>query len=241
MGIKKVIRKLVLREKSSSEAFIEYLKNHGVTVGDNCYVPEPSSVLVDMTAPWLVTMGSNITLTHGVSILTHDYGWSVLKKSGSLRGSVLGSQAPVRIGNNVFVGINTVITKGVTIGDNVIIGAGSIVSKDCESGFVYAGNPAAKIISIEEYAFKRERKQYEEAKKLALCYRERYSCTPPKEIFMEYFMLFCNAQEAAAVPKFHSRMESGGNYDETVAYMNSRKPMFECYEEFLKECYSENT
>ncbi|MBR5773389.1 MAG: acyltransferase [Clostridia bacterium] len=237
MGIKKVIRKLILREKASSEAFIEYLNKRGVTVGKNCYVPEPSSVLVDMTAPWLVTIGDNVTLTHGVSILTHDYGWSVLKRVDDFKGAVLGSQAPVKIGNNVFVGVNTVITKGVTIGDNVIIGAGSVVSKDCESGFVYAGNPATKIISVEEYVLKREQRQLDEAKKLALCYREKYSCNPPKEIFMEYFMLFCTAQEAADVPKFRSRMASGGNYDEAVAYMNSRKPMFASFEEFLQKCY----
>lgn len=235
--IKKIIRKLVLREKASSETFIEYLKKRGVKVGDYCYIPEPSGVLVDLTAPWLVTMGDNITLTRGVCILTHDYGWSVLKKNGAFKGAVLGSQAPVKIGNNVFVGVNTVVTKGVTIGDNVIIGAGSVVSKDCESGFVYAGNPANKIMTIEEYAFKRERKQFEEAKALALCYREKFSCSPPKEVFMEYFMLFCTAQEASNVPKFRSRMESGGNFDETVAYMNSRKPMFGSYDEFLEKCY----
>lgn len=235
--IKKAIRKLILREKASSEAFIEYLKKRGVTVGSNCYVPEPSSVLVDLTAPWLVTMGDNITLTRGVCVLTHDYGWSVLKKSDSFKGAVLGSQAPVRIGNNVFVGVNTVITKGVTIGDNVIIGAGSVVSKDCESGFVYAGNPATKIMTVEEYALKRERKQFEEARALALCYREKFSKNPPKEVFMEYFMLFCAAQEAADVPKFRSRMASGGNYDEAVSYMNSHKPMFSSFDEFLKKCY----
>ena len=235
--IKKTLRKIILKEKASSEAFIEYLKKRGVTVGKNCYVPEPSSVLVDLTAPWLVTMGDNITLTRGVCVLTHDYGWSVLKNNSTFKGAVIGAQAPVRIGNNVFVGVNTVITKGVTIADNVIIGAGSVVSKDCESGYVYAGNPASKIMTVEEYALKRESKQFEEARALALCYREKFSCNPPKEIFMEYFMLFCTAQEAAAVPKFRSRMESGGNYDETVAYMNSRKPMFDSYDEFLEKCY----
>lgn len=237
MGIKKAIRKLVLREKASSEAFVEYLKNRGVKVGKCCYVPEPSSVLIDLTDPWLVTLGDNITLTHGVVVLTHDYGWSVMKKSGSSKGAVLGSQAPVKIGNNVFVGVNTVITKGVTVGDNVIIGAGSVVNKDCESNSVYAGNPAKKIMTIEEYTNRRADKQLEEAKRLAISYRESFSAEPPKELFKEYFMLFSTADEASSVAEFRLRMENCGNYDETVAYMNSHKPMFTSFEEFLKKCY----
>lgn len=39
----------------------------------------------------------------------------------------------IKIGNNVFLGANTIITKSVTIGDNVIVGAGSIVIKDIPS------------------------------------------------------------------------------------------------------------
>lgn len=237
MGIKKAIRKLVLREKASSEAFIEYLKKRGVKVGKYCYVPEPSSVLVDLTVPWLITMGDNITLTHGVVVLTHDYGWSVFKKNGSFKGRIIGSQAPVKIGNNVFVGVNTVIMKGVTVGDNVIIGAGSIVSKDCESNSVYAGNPARKIMDIEEYATKRMQKQFDEAKGLAIAYRERFSAEPPKDIFREYFMLFLTAEEASDIADFRFQMSTGGNYDETVGYMNSHKPMFDSFEEFLKKCY----
>ena len=237
MKIKKAIRKLVLREKASSETFTEYLKKHGVEVGRFCYVPEPTSVLVDLTAPWLITIGDNVTLTHGVVILTHDYGWSVLKKNGSHKGSVIGAQAPVKIGNNVFVGVNSVIVRGVTIGDNVIIGAGSVVSKNCESNGVYVGNPAKRIMSIEEYAVKRIEKQFDEAKALAIAYRDKFSNTPPKEIFMEYFMLFATSQEAERVPEFRSRMENCGNYNETVAYMNSHMPVFDSFEDFLKKCY----
>ena len=127
---KKTIRKLILREKSDSDSYVAYLRKHGAKIGDDCYIPDPSSVLIDLTDPWLITMGNNITLTHGVVLLTHDYGWSVIKKINHFKGSVFGAQAPVKIGNNVFVGVNTVITKGVTIGDNVIIGAGSVVNKD---------------------------------------------------------------------------------------------------------------
>ena len=52
---------------------------------------------------------------------------------------------PVRIGNRVWIGGNTVINPGVTIGDDVVIGSGSVVTKNIESGVVAAGNPARVI------------------------------------------------------------------------------------------------
>ncbi len=235
--LKKALRKIFLREKASSDSYVAYLKKRGVKIGDDCYIPEPSSVLVDLTDPWLLTMGDNVTLTHGVALLTHDYGWSVIKKNDITKGAVFGSQSPVKIGNNVFVGVNAVITHGVTIGDNVIIGAGSIVTHDCDSGYVYVGSPARKLMSIEEYSAKRENRQFEDARRFALAYRERFLSDPPKEVFKEYFMLFSTAEEAENTPVFRSRMNSCGNFDETVAYMSSHKPMFKSFEEFLECCY----
>lgn len=234
--LKKIIRKLILREKADANSYVAYLRKQGVKIGDDCYIPEPSSVLIDLTDPWLITMGNNITLTHGVVVLTHDYGWSVIKKINRFKGSVFGAQAPVKIGNNVFVGVNTVITKGVTIGDNVIIGAGSVVVKDCESNGVYVGNPAQKIMDIDEYAVKREQKQFEEAKRLVLAYRERFLTDPPKEVFKEYFMLFSTIEEAMDSLEFRSRMKCCGNFEESIVYMETRNPMFNSYEEFLGNC-----
>lgn len=49
---------------------------------------------------------------------------------------------PVRIGNNVFLGMNTIVLKGVSIGDNSIVAAGSIVVKDIPENQIWGGNPA---------------------------------------------------------------------------------------------------
>lgn len=53
--------------------------------------------------------------------------------------------APVIIGNNVWIGANSIVLKGVTIGDNSIIGAGSIVIKDIPANVIAAGNPCKVI------------------------------------------------------------------------------------------------
>lgn len=49
--------------------------------------------------------------------------------------------APVRIGNDVWIGGGAILMPGVTIGDNVVIGAGSVVTKDIPSNCVAYGNP----------------------------------------------------------------------------------------------------
>lgn len=48
---------------------------------------------------------------------------------------------PIKIGNNVWIGANSVVLPGVNIGDNSIIGAGSIVTKDIPPNVVAVGNP----------------------------------------------------------------------------------------------------
>ena len=55
------------------------------------------------------------------------------------------STAPVRIGDDVFVGANTLVLKGVTIGDRVVIGAGTVVTTSVPADEIWAGNPARFI------------------------------------------------------------------------------------------------
>jgi acetyltransferase-like isoleucine patch superfamily enzyme len=54
----------------------------------------------------------------------------------------------VKIGNNVFIGVNSVVLRNVSIGDNSIIGAGSLVNIDIPEGVVAAGNPIKIIKEI---------------------------------------------------------------------------------------------
>lgn len=58
------------------------------------------------------------------------------------RSSACSANAPVIIGENVWIGSNARICKGVTIGDNAIIAACSVVTKDVPANSIAAGNPA---------------------------------------------------------------------------------------------------
>ena len=76
-----------------------------------------------------------------------------------LRNSGLEYGISVTVGDNVWIGGNSVICPGVHIGNNVVIGAGSVVTKDIPSGVIAAGNPAKVIREIGEddkkYYFKK--------------------------------------------------------------------------------------
>ena len=57
--------------------------------------------------------------------------------------------APVIIGDNVWIGMNAVVLKGVTIGENSVVAAGSVVTKDVPANVIVAGNPAAVVKQLE--------------------------------------------------------------------------------------------
>jgi acetyltransferase-like isoleucine patch superfamily enzyme len=52
---------------------------------------------------------------------------------------------PVKIGDNVWIGMGAVILKGVTIGDNSVVAAGAIVTKSIPANTIVAGNPAIEV------------------------------------------------------------------------------------------------
>ena len=129
MNLTALLKRVVYREKATSETYIKYLRKLGVSIGDDCIFYDPSQSPIDVQYPWMITIGKHVRITAGVKILTHDYSWSVLKLMTGHEGEILGACGHVKIGNNVFIGRGTIITRNVTIGNNIIIGAGSVVTK----------------------------------------------------------------------------------------------------------------
>lgn len=136
MALKDVVRKVYNKLLVNNEGYLKYLRSCGVTIGEDVTFHCPGETHVDVTDPHLLTIGNHVNLTGPITILTHDFSWSVVKGK---TGEVLGNEKPVTIGNNVFVGWGATILCGTTIEDNVIIGAHAVVSGHVEGDSVWGG------------------------------------------------------------------------------------------------------
>lgn len=92
-----------------------------------------------------VTIGDNCQMAPNVAIYTAGH-----PIHPDTRNSGYEYGIEVSIGDNVWIGGNTVICPGVHIGNNVVIGAGSVVTKDIPDWTVAAGNPCHVIRQITE-------------------------------------------------------------------------------------------
>ena len=121
-----------------------YHKYLGVKFGENVRI---TGKINFGSEPFLIEIGNSVTLAHNVTFHTHDGGVWVFRKEFpniNIYGRII-------VGNNVFIGGNSIILPNLKIGDNVIIGAGSVVTKSLPENGVYAGNPARLIRTLSEY------------------------------------------------------------------------------------------
>jgi len=108
--------------------------------------PEPdkarisNGVFIDLTGN--VTIGANSEIAENVRIYTHKHHWvgRGLRKDNNVI-----DFWSISIGNDAFIGANSILIGARIIGDGAIIGAGSIVTRDVPPYEVWAGNPAKKI------------------------------------------------------------------------------------------------
>jgi acetyltransferase-like isoleucine patch superfamily enzyme len=113
------------------------LKYAGVNFLDprSCFIGEDCSF--DNLYPEYITIGKGSIITAGTKILTH-YLDVHQPPFRFYTGKVV-------IGNNVFIGANSLFVKPCTIGNNVVIAAGSIVNTDIPDNWIVGGVPAKKI------------------------------------------------------------------------------------------------
>lgn len=119
----------------------ERLIKMGLKVGNN--FKRLNGVILDPSHCWLISIGNNVTMAPRVHILAHDASTKTF-----LDYTKIGC---VNIGDNVFIGAESVVLPGLTIGNNVIIGANSTVTQNIPENAVAVGSPARVICSLDEY------------------------------------------------------------------------------------------
>jgi len=230
-----LLKKIIRGSKASTEDYIKHLKKIGMSIGIDVSIYSPINTIIDEQYPTLIHIGNHVRITEGVKILTHDYSWSVLKNCDEkpFFGSIMGCAKPISIGDNVFIGMNSIILGGVSIGDNVIVGAGSVVTKSFGSNVVIAGNPARMICSLNDYYQKRRQLQLKEASDLAVSFYNKFHSRPPKSLFKEFFMLF---SDGAIDHCYDSQLSLGKGKQSSLDYMRNNKPLFKTFDDFLDYC-----
>lgn len=119
-------------------AFYTDSPNAKITIGDN--------VGMSSTRMWIhdsLTIGNNVKIGGNVLLIDtdcHPIDFKIRRHSNE------GTQsAPIIIEDDVWIGAQSIVLKGVTIGARSIIGAGSIVTKDIPADCIAAGNPCKVI------------------------------------------------------------------------------------------------
>lgn len=135
-----------------------------INIGNNTFIASGSRII----AAQRVTIGNNVLVAGEVIIQDHnshsldfeirkeDINYALARhkrtpKTNKNWDHVL--RGEVKIGNDVWIGMRSLILKGVVIGDRSIVGAGSVVTKSVPPDVVVAGNPAKVVKSLRQVDF----------------------------------------------------------------------------------------
>ena len=112
-----------------------------ISIGNNSGLGE-GSFLVSMDE---IRIGDDVMVGPEVMMLTGGHEYTDPSKLLVDQGRVI---APIKIGNDVWIGARVIILPGVTIGKRVVVGAGSVVTKDLPNNSVCAGVPCKVLKTI---------------------------------------------------------------------------------------------
>lgn len=126
-------------------------------IGSDCYVGDESRIWCAKS----ITIGDRVLIAHNVNIFdttTHPidkrirYEHEKIVKTYGLPSDNYSeiSESAVTIHDDVWIGCNSIILKGVEIGEGSIIGAGSVVTKNVPSNTMVAGNPARVVKKLQK-------------------------------------------------------------------------------------------
>lgn len=123
--------RVYLGQKVSTRRNVEFNANDNgiIEIGDNSFFNN-NCIIASHSK---IEIGNDCSFGPNVVIYDHDHDFKTFggKKEGKYKTS------PIKIGNNVWVGANAIILRGVAIGDNSVVAAGTIVKENINSNVIY--------------------------------------------------------------------------------------------------------
>ncbi len=234
----KIKRKIIkiISGKTDEEIFIQSLRKQ-IDIGEHIKIWSPDSVIIDTQRPHMLHIGNYVKITDGVTILAHDYSRSVMIMS---HGENIGEARQTWIGDNVFLGMKSIVLMGAHIGNNTIVGAGSVVSGQFPDNVVIAGNPAKVICSLDAYVSKRRSRTIGEAVEYVRLFMEKYGRLPAVSEMSNAFSWLYLPRSNTAFHEYPELFALNGIDTEQFKrdFLDSR-PAFASFAEFLN--YAQKT
>jgi acetyltransferase-like isoleucine patch superfamily enzyme len=136
--------RVVMDGKSSILFASHYVDAPVLRIGDDTFVGHNSTFAVGNR----IEIGRGCLLSCDVCL--RDYDGHPVDPADRARGlpTPVAEIRPIRIGDNVWIGMRAIILKGVTVGDNSVIAAAAVVTKDVPANSVVAGNPARVVKTL---------------------------------------------------------------------------------------------
>lgn len=231
--ILKLIKIIKYPRRYNSKVYTKYLKKKGVTVGKGTYFFAPENTFIDTDNGMFIEIGEYCKITSGVRILAHDFSYSVFRR---VYHNIPKKAALTIIGNNTFIGINSIVLSGSKIGNNVVIGAGSVVCGNIPDNQVWGGNPAKFICTLDEY-YKKCCNKFEDSCELTINRFLKVKNRIPTIQELQYFsLLFLNNDNNYNNKNEYYMMKfSGDNKDEVLKDCLNHNSKYSSYEELLKK------
>lgn len=108
-----------------------------IVIGDRVFIGRN----VEFNIQGRIVIGNNCLIASGCVFVDHNHGVQLTKTMADQPSEI----GQIILGQDVWIGTNSVILKNVRIGDGAIVGAGSVVTKPVPAKEIWAGNPARKI------------------------------------------------------------------------------------------------
>jgi maltose O-acetyltransferase len=123
--------------KISPTVFFKFPEN--IEIGNNTFINHLCCIWASPGGR--IRIGSDVLFGPGCSVIASNHGIA----AGRLIREQPGEDAPITIGNDVWIAANVVVTAGVTIGDGCVVGAGAVVVDDLPPNTICVGIPARPI------------------------------------------------------------------------------------------------